>query len=56
MTGGAGDEVGGGAGEADGGARVSTSIFIPWPQCPAVPQMKHLFPGDERDMTTGLML
>lgn len=59
VAGEAGDEVGGAAGEADGGeddARMSTSTFIPWPQCPAIPHMKHLFPGDERGMTTGLLL
>lgn len=59
VTGEAGDEVGGDDGEADGGeddARVSSSIFIPWLQCPAIPQMKHLFPGDERGMTAGLLL
>ena len=59
VTGEAGDEVGGDDGEADGGeddARVSSSIFIPWLQCPAIPQMKHLFPGDERCMTAGLLL
>lgn len=59
VTGEAGDEVGGDDGEADGGeddARVSSSIFIPWLQCPAIPQMKHLFPGDDRGMTAGLLL
>lgn len=47
--------AGGGAeGVADGGedvASVSTSSFIPWLQCPAVPQMKYLLPVEERVMT-----
>lgn len=42
----AGEAVGGGAEVV---ARlVSTSSFIPWLQCPIVPQMKYLFPGEER--------
>lgn len=42
------------AGEAVGGGAelvarlVSTSSFIPWLQCPFVPQMKYLFPAEER--------
>ncbi|CAL5406363.1 unnamed protein product [Camellia sinensis] len=47
--------VGGGvAGEVGGGAEVasvSISSFIPWAQCPGVPQMKYLFPGEGRAMT-----
>lgn len=31
-------------------ARVSISIFIPWPQCPNVAQMKYLLPGEVRGM------
>lgn len=31
-------------------ARVSISTFIPWLQCPIVPQMKYLFPGKVRGM------
>ena len=31
-------------------ARVFTSTFIPWLQCPIVPQMKYLFPGEVRGM------
>lgn len=31
-------------------ASVSISTFIPWLQCPIVPQMKYLFPGDVRGM------
>lgn len=54
------DEEGGVEGEAAGGegegegerevARISIWSFIPWPQCPGVPQMKYLFPGDDRMM------
>lgn len=32
-------------------ARVVISTFIPWLQCPGVPQMKYLLPGEERGMT-----
>ena len=38
-------------GAAGGGAEVasvSISTFIPWLQCPIVPQMKYLFPREER--------
>lgn len=49
-----GDSCGAGLrGEAVGaveGARVSTSSFIPWLQCPVVPQMKYLLPGEDRGM------
>ena len=31
-------------------ARVSISTFIPWLQCPIVPQMKYLFPSEVRGM------
>lgn len=31
-------------------ASVSISTFIPWLQCPNVPQMKYLLPGEERGM------
>jgi len=51
-----GEAVGGVAdgGEDDGGeeaARVSISTFIPWLQCPLVPQMKYLLPAEARGMT-----
>lgn len=42
---------GGDFGEFAAAAVVSTSIFIPWPQCPAVPQMKYRFPGVDNDIT-----
>lgn len=49
------DGVAGGVeGEFVGGvaaALVSTSICIPWLQCPAVPQMKYRFPAEDRGMT-----
>ena len=54
VVGEAGGGVGGVAadrGVASGGAEVasvSISTFIPWLQCPIVPQMKYLFPGEER--------
>lgn len=44
------EEAGGLAGDAVIGAdaaRVSISTFIPWLQCPIVPQMKYLLPGEE---------
>ena len=50
---GAGDD-GGVEGDVAGDvavAKVSISICIPWLQCPSVPQMKYLFPGEERGMT-----
>lgn len=54
-TGGVSGEDGSGefVGEAGGGAvaRMSISSFIPWVQCPGVPQMKYLLPGEERAMT-----
>lgn len=31
-------------------ARVSISTFIPWLQCPSVPQMKYFLPGEESGM------
>ena len=31
-------------------ASVSISTFIPWLQCPNVPHMKYLLPGEERGM------
>lgn len=37
------------AAEADP-ARVSISTFIPWLQCPSVPQMKYFLPGEESGM------
>lgn len=46
--------VGDVAGDSDGGedvARVVIPTFIPWLQCPIVPQMKYLLPGEERGMT-----
>lgn len=42
----AGEAVGGGAEVVAG--LVPTSSFIPWLQCPIVPQMKYLFPAEER--------
>lgn len=39
----------GGLAEADP-ARVSISTFIPWLQCPSVPQMKYFLPGEESGM------
>ena len=48
------DEAGGWTeGDAGGGddvARVSIWTFIPWLQCPAVPQMKYLLPCEESGM------
>jgi hypothetical protein len=49
------DEAGGwiegdGVGGADDVARVFISTFIPWLQCPTVPQMKYLLPGEESGM------
>jgi hypothetical protein len=41
-----GDDAGGAADDA----RVSISTFIPWLQCPIVPQMKYLLPGEESGM------
>lgn len=38
-------------GEEEAGATTLTSSFIPRSQWPAVPQMKHLFPGESRRMT-----
>lgn len=31
-------------------SRVSTSSFIPWLQCPNVPQMKYILPAEVRGM------
>lgn len=44
-----GDATGGETGEI-WVASVSISTFIPWLQCPIVPQMKYLFPCDVRGM------
>lgn len=45
----AGDGVGEEAGDdVEDAASVTTSSFIPWAQCPGVPQMKYLLPGEER--------
>jgi hypothetical protein len=41
-----GDDAGGAAADA----RVSIWTFIPWLQCPIVPQMKFLVPGEESGM------
>ena len=41
--------VGDGVGGADV-ARVFIWTFIPWLQCPVVPQMKYLLPGEESGM------
>jgi len=45
------DTGGEGASAVAGGvvaASVSISTFIPWLQCPNVPHMKYLLPGEER--------
>lgn len=53
-TNGVTDEVGGLLeGDAGGGAdvaRVSIWTFIPWLQCPLVPQMKYFLPCEESGM------
>lgn len=46
--------AGGVAGDGAGGedvASVFISNFIPWLQCPIIPQMKYLLPGEESLMT-----
>lgn len=46
--GGGGEEAAGGGEEA---ARVVISSFMPLMQCPPLPQMKYLLPGEVRGMT-----
>lgn len=46
-----GAKEGEGAGGEEVLARVSISTFIPWTQCPGVPQMKYLFPEASRGIT-----
>lgn len=50
-TGRGGEAAGAVGGVAVVAATTSISTFIPWLQCPGIPQMKYLFPGEESATT-----